>query len=166
MSGDSPQRFYLMIRENREEETGVALTLNACENATCLRRGEDNLECMCEDRYEKAERQRERCGDNGRNETSVGLLELRNHPDQLGICARAFAGLGYVVDINSNVTNSDNFTKSYTADELSVTISKLTNYSVDFWRLLDRTLVGVYLSSNQQRYICKVGTHWCHVPVD
>ena len=151
MSGDISQPFYLYLTKHDEN---ISLTLRECDNATCLRRGEEDLKCMCEERYREAERMRQLCGDSGRDESSVQLLEDMNHPDALGVCARAFAGLGYVVNIENDVSEVLNF---YTADSFSQTISEITRFSSDFWQLLDRTLVGVYLSSNQQRIACNVG---------
>lgn len=156
-SGDSTQRFYLSIREYQDSDV---LTRGDCRNATenvCFSREEKKLSCMCEDEHEEAELLREQCAANGRNETSVELLEQQNLPNVLGICARAFAGLGYVVTIND--TNPENVSSTYTTDSLAEMISNISDYSAAFWKLLDRTLVGVYLSNDQQRNICKVGTN-------
>lgn len=150
MSGDISQPFYLYLTK----DGNISLTRRDCDNPTCFRRGEEDLKCMCEDRYREAERMRQKCGDNGRNESSVRILEELNHPDILGVCARAFAGLGYVVNMENDSNGVENI---YTADTFSRTMSDITSFSNDFWQLLERTLVGVYLSSNQQRIACKVG---------
>lgn len=155
-SSNSVQRFYLRLEKNQDE-----LTRADCENATaentCLRQPEKDLRCMCEDEHEETEALRERCAADGRNETTVQLLERKNLPDMLGVCARAFASLGYVVHIvNISDDNAENSTSCYTIDSLYEKIAELGNYSTDFRKLLDRTIVGVYLSSDQQRDICKV----------
>ena len=155
-SGEDAQRFFLRLRKNQDGD--IVLTLENCEQATCLGGAKTNLQCMCEDEFQEAELLRQQCGSNGRNETGVQMLEQNNMPEILGICARAFANLGYVIDV-VNINESDgraNDTESYTTEQLDETIFKLENYAADFWKLLDRTLVGVYLSSNQQRSTCKV----------
>ena len=159
-SGEDLQRFFLRLRENEDED--IMLTLESCKDATCSGGAKSNLRCMCEDEYREAELLRQQCGSSGRNETGVELLEQINRPDVLGICARAFANLGYVIDV-VNINESDsrgNDTESYTTEQLDKIISELKNFSADFWKLLDRTLVGVYLSSNQQRNTCKVRDHF------
>lgn len=144
--------FYLSIREVQDSDN---VTREDCRNATenvCFSREEKHLSCMCEDEHEEAELLRERCAANGRNETSVRRL----NPDMLGICAPAFAGLGYEVTINK--TNPENVSSTYTNGSLAEKINNISEYSSDFRKLLDRTIVGVYLSSDQQRNICKVRT--------
>ena len=153
-SQDSDQRFYLKVTKYEGD-----LILEQCkrENAKCLRRGDQdisNLECMCEDEYEEAERLRAECGDGGRNESAVQRLASENLPDTLGFCARAFANLGYRVETVNNVSRPEITT--YNVSELEAKIEEITDFAVEFWNLLDRTLVGVYLSSDQQRDICKV----------
>jgi hypothetical protein len=108
---------------------------------------------MCEDEFNKAERLRAECGDGGRNESAVQLLALENLPDKLGFCARAFANLGYCIQTVSNDTGPNITT--YSDSELKAKISNIAVFASEFWNLLDRTLVGVYLSSDQQRDICK-----------
>lgn len=156
---DSEQRFYLQV--TKVDEEAVGLTLERCRNAECMSgSGSDELNCMCEDRYIEAAKLRAECGDGGRSETAVRILQLQNQPERLGFCARAFARLGYTVNITSTDTSSepsDNETDNYfTNRELEEKISNITTYAEEFWNLLDRTLVGVYLESNLQRNICKV----------
>ena len=67
------------------------------------------------------------------------------------------AWASYVVHIvNISDDNAENSTNYYTIDSLYEKITEIGNYSTDFRKLLDRTIVGVYLSSDQQRDICKV----------
>ena len=152
-SENRDQRFYLMVTEN--DDKNIDLTLEQCKNPDCLRRGQQepsDLKCMCEDNYRKAERMRAECGDGGRNVSAVQLLEAKNRPEKLGLCAGAFANLGYLVE----TVNSSESQGYYSDSELETKISEITEYATEFWSLLDRTLVGVYLSSDQQRNICKV----------
>ena len=154
-SEDGDQRFYITVTKYEGD-----LTLEQCktENAECLRRGDQDiseLNCMCEDRYERAEYLRAECGDGGRNESAVRFLALENLPEKLGFCARAFANLGYRIQaVNSNNTGANITT--YSDSELEAEVSTIAEFAREFWNLLDRTLVGVYLSSDQQRDICKV----------
>ena len=149
-SEDIEQRFYFTITKNDDD-----LTLEQCENCQCLRRGAHDLKCMCEETYRESERWRAECGDGGRNETAVELLRRKNVPEKLGLCAKAFANLGYLVAaVPTNSSEADKTT--YSDRELDAKISELSEYSAEFWNLLDRTLVGVYLPSDQQRNICKV----------
>ena len=160
---DEEDSFYLIVKEWKGD-----LILTDCERGdgadsdACLRRGEKDLNCMCEDSYKDAERKRADCGDNGIDEAAVDMLEERIEAEfrksglTLGICARAFAKLGYNIRVNRSQNSTASNDTCYTGDKLAATISDLTRYAADFWKLLDRTLVGVYLSSDRQRFICKV----------
>lgn len=140
---------YLNLTEKKD---GLILANCDKNNDTCLRRGEEALTCMCEVSYRAAEGRRADCGgDNRINETAVDILV--NETKLAGVCARAFATLGYTVE---RVTSNSKEIVSYTEDRLEAKLTELERYSKDFWSLLDRTLVGVYLSNDQQRMICKV----------
>ena len=164
-SESTDERFYLRLAKNDDDT--LDLTLQQCKKSECLRRGDHELgdiQCMCGDRYIEAERVRAECGDDGRNETAVEVLERQNLPEKLGICARAFAKLGYVVEaVKSNGSADD--VRTYNDSELETKISEVTVFAREFWSLLDRTLVGVYLSSDQQRNICKVSIHLFYIIV-
>ena len=144
-SDASSQKFYLKIDNHVSNETKCSRDI-----PDCLSDPKNRLDCMCQAQLESVEewsQWRQRCAEN-----ATHLFGSSGMSNELGFCAQAFERLGYIVSL-VNTSEGDG---NYTLMSLSEKIAELKGSSIEYRKLLDRTIVGVYLRDNQQRGTCKV----------
>lgn len=161
-SGSDNMSFYFVLERSETNRsclvmnhTAVCQECQECliENYTdisedCLRNPGDNLQCMCGEKLQST--QNARTSMLRQEYCNINATEPTNN--ELGFCENAFLRLGYVVKREP----VENMTKAFNASS----IEKLEKNFQNFKAVIDRTIVGVYLRSKEQKCACLV-SHVC-----
>ena len=167
-SGSGNMSFYFVLQRSNENRsclvmnhTAVCQECHECfiimndtdisqESQVCQANPEENPRCMCGDELNSTQKaqtsmlKREYC--------NISVTDLTNN--ELGFCENAFLRLGYIVKRKpvENMTEIQAFNASL-VEELEINFRK-------FKAVIDRTIVGVYLRSKEQKCACLV-SHVC-----
>lgn len=123
----------------------------------CLRYPEQNPACMCGERLNSTQEAMIRML-NSECSSELNSSEATTLASELDFCGPALYKLGYSVTVE-NVTSGAEFSPSATfssTETLNSTIQSLKGHLRMFEAVLDRTIVGVYLRSLEQRCACLV----------
>ena len=120
------------------------------DNYTCLADPQGNLPCMCGEKLTQRQdvvrdRMRKRCSNSRTSDIT----------SPLGFCQSSFVGLGYNVTMVASDAQIPALTL-YSDCSLGEAVSDLRRTEETFSAILNRTIVGIYLESEEQRCACRV----------
>lgn len=162
-SGSGNMSFYLVLQRNETNRsclvmnhTAVCQECQEClimndtdisqENQECQRNPGENPQCMCGDKLQST--QNARTSMLKQEYCNISVPDTTNN--ELGFCGDAFLRLEYIMEFKpvENMTEIRAFNASL--------IEELENTFRKFKAVIDRTIVGVYLRSKDQKYACLV----------
>ena len=161
---------FILVLEYVGSDSGFNNSSSSSSNSSpaedvCLEDPEGNSECMCGDRSESITTQRALLENSAVSGSAPVMVR------KLDFCNDALYRLGYVVKWNrtsdlpsqtdDETCNTTQFVIDFTSRELQDKIEELTSTLQQFDGVLNRTIVGVYLQSNDDRSVCLVRLTLC-----